>query len=279
MPIGSPEYPWSSKEGSDLLGRAASVLAREASRAAATLWGMPTTTTASPSAVPEAASRLAELAGRTCPVTGAATPAGATEGEGLRRQAHELLGTIFSLLRPATGEAVGLPDSGRTAGLGNLADLGGRSCPITGAAVPFGGFDADRLRRQAHELIETLLVTFNDATGEKGLPAEDQVPLIRSLAPVEAGGTARATLRVANEEATPSEVTLYCTNFVADCGYEIPSLRVSISPRRASIGPGAMAVFEIAIAIPQQTPKAIYSGLLQAMGSKYVKAVLCVEVL
>jgi hypothetical protein len=157
--------------------------------------------------------------------------------------------------------------------------LAGRVCPITGAAIPLSPPDKDAIRRQAHELIEALLVTFNQATGEKAAPYEDQVPLLRCLAPVHAGGRASATMRVANEEDAPSSVALYCSNFVADSGYEIPSVRVTISPRRVTIPGKDEASFEIGIAVPQQTPAGLYSGLIQAMGTKYVKAVLSVEVL
>jgi hypothetical protein len=187
----------------------------------------------------------------------------ASPGKGdLQRQAYELLGNLFGAL-----------------GGGSPAGLAGRSCPLTGAAAPAGGFDRDRLRTQAHEFIEALLLTFSDATGEKGLPAEDQVPLLWCAAAVQAGGEARATLRVINEEPTPSEVALYCTNFVADCGYEIPSSRVSASPRRMTIAARGEAFFDIRMAVPQQAPTGIYSGLVQAMGTKYVKAVLSVQVL
>ena len=135
------------------------------------------------------------------------------------------------------------------------------------------------MRRRAHEFIETLLITFNQATGEKGLPTEDKVPLLRCAAPVPAGGEARASLLVANEEPTPSEVSLYCTNFVADSGYEIPGLRVHMHPRRTTIPANGQATFEIRIAVLQQTPPGTYSGLVQAMGNKYLKAVLSVEVM
>ena len=141
------------------------------------------------------------------------------------------------------------------------------------------GFDRDQLRRQAHQLIETLLVTFNEATGEKGLPAEDQVPLLYADSPVQPGEVARTRLRIANEESIPSEVSLYCTNFVADCGYEIPSLRVTVSPRRLTIPPKAEASFEVSVAVPQQTPRGKYAGLIQAMGYTYFKTVFCIEVL
>ena len=150
-----------------------------------------------------------------------------------------------------------------------------------GATMPLGGpnADMDRLRRQAHELIETVLAAFSQGSGQKATPYGDHVPLVRCLAPVQAGQDASATMRVANDEPTPSEVALYCTNFVADSGYEIPSLRVTVSPRRITIPANGEAAFEIKIAVSQQTPAGIYSGLIQAMGCKYVKAVLSVEVL
>jgi hypothetical protein len=161
---------------------------------------------------------------------------------------------------------------------GSLDDLTGRVCPVTKAAAP-GIFDKDQLRRQAHEFIETLLITFREATDEDALPAEEKVPLIRCLAATPAGAAAHASLTIANEESTSSDVALYATNFVADSGYEIPSLRVSIAPRHRTIPPNGTATFDITIAISQQTPPGTYSGLIQAMGSKYVKAVLSVEVL
>jgi hypothetical protein len=182
-------------------------------------------------------------------------------GEGdLRQQAHQLLAGIFA--------AFGQPGPTSVTGV----------CPVTQASPPLG-FDKDALRRQAHEFIDTLLVTFRQATSEDGVVAENKVPLIQCASPTQAGDVARVTLNVANEEPTPSEVTLYSSNFVADSGYEIPSLRVSASPRVVTLAPRAQASFEIRVSVPPQTPPGTYSGLVQALGSKYVKAVLSVRVL
>jgi hypothetical protein len=230
-------------------------------------------------ATPEA---VTSLAGKPCPVTGSAAPSGKRGNEQLRAQAHELMAGVLGLLGASP-----IPDanhSGHGSGYGSgpragLQALAGHKCPITGIELPLGEIDKDRLRRQAHAFIETLLITFNDATGEKGLPSEDQVPLIHGVAPVEPGGVGRASLRVENEESLASEVTLYTSNFVADSGYEIPALRVSVTPRRVSIPPGGNASFEIAVQISQQTPRGTYSGLIQAMGNRYVKAVLTLDVL
>ncbi|MDP9149287.1 MAG: hypothetical protein M3O36_05010 [Myxococcota bacterium] len=136
------------------------------------------------------------------------------------------------------------------------------------------GIDVDRLRRYAHEVIETLLASSSVARP----PAEDRIPWLRGTAPVQAGLEACVSLRIANEEATASEVSLYCTDFVADGGFEIPALRVSFSPRMATLAPNSEASFEIKVAVPPQAPPGIYSGLVQASGAKYVKAVVSVEV-
>jgi hypothetical protein len=136
------------------------------------------------------------------------------------------------------------------------------------------GADPDRLRRQAHEMLESLLEIFSP----KGRASGDRAPLIRCVAPVAPGSDGCANVRVANDEATPSDVTLYCTNLTADSGYDIPAMRVRISPRRVTIPPKGEATFEISISVPQQTPAGIYSGLIHATGAQYVKAVVSVQV-
>jgi hypothetical protein len=142
-------------------------------------------------------------------------------------------------------------------------------------AQGFGpGLDPDRLRRVGHEIVESLLAT----VVPQG-PSDNRVPLLHCVAAVQAGHEGVATLRVNNDEAAPSEVTLYCTNFVADTGCDIPSLRVTFLPRTATVAAKSEAVFEIKIAVPQQARPGVYSGLIQAMGARYAKAVLSVDVM
>jgi hypothetical protein len=278
VPSGPNEFPWTGGAASDLLCQASAVLAREVQRLLLSSSGM----TSHPSAVaprgtPDVSAAPTELGNRVCPVTGATVPLPRDDKNCLRQQAHELVAGILAAFGQTYGNTHAPSDVGPIPG--DVSTFAGRKCPVTKAAVPVGGFGLDNLRKQAHGFIETLLITFNDTTGEKGLPTEDKVPLMRCESPVQAGSQARAILTVGNEEAIPANVALYCTNFVADSGYEIPSLRVSVSPRQATIAANGEATFQITIVVSQQTPTGIYSALVQAMGAKYVKAVLSLEVL
>jgi hypothetical protein len=276
----------------DLLKQASAVLAREATRLPSSFssGAIPTgisERTLPESRVPEGVASAAGALGHAgnpaaqlCPITGAALPLPGAGKPDLRQQAHELMASLLQLLGPTTLSGMPLGQyAAPVSGIDASKGYAGHACPVTQASVPSGGvFDRDLLRRQAHQFIETALITFNEATGEKGLPAEDQVPLLRPVAPVQSGETARVQLSVANEENTPAEVTLYCTNFATDRGYEIPSLRVTTSPRQLLIPARSTGNFEISIAIPQQAPAGNYAGLIQAMGNTYFKAVLCIEV-
>jgi hypothetical protein len=230
---------------SDLLNQAAAVMSREGARMYGGTGG------AAPSAAAPVVSDVGEslvgIAARICPVTGAAIPSVPSDPSRLRQQAHELVAGLLG----------GPGQAGQFLGTGS---------------------DGDRLRRQAHEFIDSLLTTFGGGAPNKRSAADDQVPLLRSPAPVQAGNATCADFVVTNEEDTPSQVTLYCTDFVSDSGHEIPALRVNVRPRQATIPARGEATFEIEISVPQQTPPGFYSGLIQAMGNRYVKAVLMVEV-
>jgi hypothetical protein len=264
------ESPWLRDGSADLVTRAAAILAREAQSLPGSVAQAPGVTAMPPDI-------LADIAKRACPVVGATVPLPPANKDQLRQQAHELLAGLFAAFGQASPLAGGSATPHRT--YADPKTLTGYECPVTHAAVPLGGFDPGTLQRQAHEFIETLMAAFAGATYSESPPAENRVPHIQCLAPAKAGNDAHATFTIANEEPSPSEVTLYSTNFVAHSGYDIPSLRVSASPRTVTIPRAGRATFEIKIAVPQQTPAGTYSGLIQAMGTKYVKAVLSVEVL
>jgi hypothetical protein len=135
------------------------------------------------------------------------------------------------------------------------------------------GVDVDRLRRHAHDLIETFLTAFSPKAS-----VDDRAVMLRCAAPVQAGEDAVATLQIANEDASPSSVSLYSSNFIADNGYDIAASRVGLSPRVCSLPAESTVSFEIKIRVPQQAPPGTYSGLVQASGSKYLKAVVSLEV-
>jgi hypothetical protein len=134
-------------------------------------------------------------------------------------------------------------------------------------------FDMERLRRQVHEVVETFISGFSPKAR-----AIDQVPLVHSEAAVDAGGEAVVYLRVANEDGELSEVSLYCSNFVADSGREIPALRARFSPHVAKIPPKGEVTFELKVSVPLQASAEVFSALVQATGARYVKAVVSIEV-
>ncbi|HKP63620.1 MAG TPA: hypothetical protein VJV78_43090 [Polyangiales bacterium] len=113
--------------------------------------------------------------------------------------------------------------------------------------------------------------------GERAANA-GQVPIIWCAAKVQAGSSAHATICIANDESRPEEVSLYMSNFIADSGYEIPAIAGLVIPRRAQIPAGADLTFEVEIRVPVQARAGTYSSLIQATNSRYVKAVLMLEV-
>src|SRR5260370_15575315 len=94
----------------------------------------------------------------------------------------------------------------------SVTGMAGRTCPVTGAALPLSPPDIGRLPQQAHELVETLLATLGQGSGEKSgaygaAPYEDRVPLLQCIAPVYPGGGPTATEKVAIHEGTPPQLT------------------------------------------------------------------------
>jgi len=105
-----------------------------------------------------------------------------------------------------------------------------------------------------------------------------QVPLLQADGLVVAGSTARVRLRIANDGDSASLVTLYCSNFIADTGYEIPAVRVTMLPRQLTLAAHGDGEFEVEVAVPQQTPMGSYAGLIRALGNPRFKVVLSLEV-
>jgi hypothetical protein len=184
----------------------------------------------------------------------------------------QLVSQASSILSREAGRLPSAIPAKQTGPLGIPALASGSDGLLGVPQTPGSSFDPDRLRRQAHEMIETLLAAFSPRGPSPG------VPLVRCVGPAASGHTASATLRVANDENAAVETTLYCSNFIADSGYDIPSVRVTVSPRKVTIPARGETSFDIQVAVPQQTPAGLYSGLIQATGATYVKAVLLVEV-
>jgi hypothetical protein len=150
---------------------------------------------------------------------------------------------------------------------GGLPNLGG-------LGTSFSGPDAERLRRYLHDVLDTALAAFSPKAGL----LEDRAVVVRGSAPVQAGEEARVTLRVANEDPADTKVNLYSSNFVADNGGELSSSYVVFTPRTATIAAKSEAMFELRVRVPRQALPGVYSGLIQASGSKYLKAIVSIEV-
>jgi hypothetical protein len=162
-----------------------------------------------------------------------------------------------------------VPDVAGLADVPGIPGMQGFPAPAFGSPV-----DIDQLRRHLHDYVETLLSLFVPKAPADG----DRVPMLRCNAAVKAGEVGTVTVRVANDEAAPASVSLYTSNFVADGGYDIPSARVTSNPRSVTIPSRGEASFQLNIATPAQAPAGVYSGLVQAAGATYVKAVISIEV-
>jgi hypothetical protein len=190
----------------------------------------------------------------------------------------ESLGNLLGNAATERSAALG-PMGGASTVPPDLLAGSGASVPMDLLSTVLARANVDDLRRRASDFLETLLASLARGRATAASSYDDRVPLVRSVAPVQPGTTGSVTLQVENEEASPSEVCLYASNFVADSGYELPSLLVSIAPRQATLGAAEAARFEIKLAVPAQTPRGLYSGLVQATGCRYVKAVVTFEVL
>ena len=231
--------------GPDLLRQASAILEREAQRLSPALaGGLPALSGAVPIGAPGGAPSLGDFRQPT-PVLGAAAPLPGTDDNRLKQQADDLLAGILTGFGQSPG---GVPD------------LGG-------------------LRKQAQDFFETLLLTLNERRGAKSVPVDNRVPLLQCEAPVQAGTEARAVLTVSNEETTSSDVTLVLHKFRRRLRTRPLGAQSDLLPRKVTIPAGSEATFQIRIAVPLQIATGVYSGLIQAMGSRYVKAVLSLEVL
>ena len=155
------------------------------------------------------------------------------------------------------------------------------SSGLDGIAAQLLRLDATELQRQTLVLLRAVfhaLAEGRSAREPSWSVETGHVPLIACAAAVDAGTEAVATLRIANEEQVEADVSLYTSNFIADSGYEIPSIVAHVTPRKASIVPGGETTFEVRIGVPSQTPAGMYSGLVQATNSRYVKAVVVFDV-
>ncbi|MES1164503.1 MAG: hypothetical protein ABUR63_01995, partial [Verrucomicrobiota bacterium] len=116
------------------------------------------------------------------------------------------------------------------------------------------------LQRQIEALVDSVFgaSTKRAAPG----PVGEMVPVLSALAPVRAGESAEISATVTNEDASERTLTLFGTNLTSESGHEIPSLRLSVVPRQATLAPSASASFTVRVAVPHQSAPGHYAGLL-----------------
>ena len=206
--------------------------------------------------------------GLTAGLPGGDLPAAATD---LLARATSILGQQRPVDRmPSAGPAGAvLPALGAPpAGLLGQGDLPGDQRPDQRPD------QIDRLRRSAHDLIETFLGVFSPKVA-----GGEVVPLLKATAPARAGTPATVNMRITNESSDATDVNFYCSNLISDNGYDIPSLRISFSPHSLSVPAGGEVVAAVTLSIPQQAPPGIYTGLVQVSGMKEVRAVVVFSVM
>jgi len=155
-----------------------------------------------------------------------------------------------------------------------------------------------RLRANSHELIDILLdlaevgMKFNAGVGKQitgmaegkrqevqGEDRSGQLPTLSPKAAVRPGAVAHITMKLANSSGKRTgRFTFLCTGLVSPTGRRIPEAGVSFSPRLLSLKPRETREVEIAVRVPKGTPAGTYSGLVQAQGLSWLRAVLSVEV-
>lgn len=150
----------------------------------------------------------------------------------------------------------------------------------------------DELRDQARSLMDTLartlgvppdrlsrLVTQTPAdSNARGNGSSATVLLLTSSQAVGAGGVARVSVRLANDDTEKDECVLTSTDLIGLSGNRIPCSHVRISPVRAIIPAQGATDIAIEVRIPSGTPAGNYTGLVQADDGEPLRALVIVSV-
>ena len=167
------------------------------------------------------------------------------------------------------------------AGLGTeIHRLGALVEPVIGATVPVPPPDMDLLATTISRVHRVAARHVQPGHGREGGALRGSGPAHPVHGPRPGGGEAVATMVVANDEDTPSEVSLFLhQNFAADSGHgNLIGSRHGLAPNPRSPEPGGRPPRKSDAAVPQQAAARTCSGLIQATRTRYVKAVLSVEV-
>jgi len=163
---------------------------------------------------------------------------------------------------------------------------------LLGAGGPTNQAPVDQFRDQARSLVDTLartlgvpsdrlpqLVTQMIAGSKpRGNGIAENVLLLRSSQPVEAGGVARLPLRLVNDDTAEDECGLVFTDLIGINGNRIPASHVRVSPGRTKVPSHGSADVTIEVRVPSGTPAGNYTGFVQADDGEALRALVTVSV-
>jgi hypothetical protein len=106
----------------------------------------------------------------------------------------------------------------------------------------------------------------------------EPAPVLSPPGPVAPGGTAQVVISLVNEDELPARIAFFSTGLIGDDGVHIPVDRVSFEPQELTLTPGTTGDVIVRVAVPAQTRRGVYSGLLRASQLDHLHAVLVVQV-
>jgi hypothetical protein len=164
---------------------------------------------------------------------------------------------------------------------------GTKSSKVQGGS---GSAGTDEWLRDLHDLVDALGSVLprvqsyvanaldKSATLGRGLEYES-VPVLCPHTPVRAGDRTRISIKLNNDNATPAQVKVLCTDFFSTSGARIPQRQVTLTPSQLQLGPDAHAEVTLEVAVPRDSRPGAYSGLLLTSGLSYLRAVIAIEVI
>ncbi len=158
-----------------------------------------------------------------------------------------------------------------------------------------------RFRRDAHEVVDILIDLLTVATNTIGgltrgsvkigdfsaklggaapeTPDSGSVPTVSPAGPTRPGASAGMAMSLENDGDAPTEeFHFHVTDLVSPSGGRITAHHVTFSPDSLTIAAHDKALLTITVAVPEDAPAGVYTGLLQATKLSRLRAMILVQV-